>query len=140
MMSFLDSIAFLTFGLGLLHFVIGGVWYSPLGFSEVWTRGLGLTRADIRESRINMRAALAASAIMSFCQVATIVWLVSLLAVPSAALGAGLGTALAVAFCLLPMVKDRVWADRPWSVIWVDAGYEITAGALVGLIAGWSLS
>jgi hypothetical protein len=30
------------------------------------------------------------------------------------------------------MVKDRVWADRPWSVVLVDGGYETVAGAVAG--------
>jgi hypothetical protein len=35
------------------------------------------------------------------------------------------------------MVKDRVWADRAWSVVAVDGGYEVAAGAAAGGIAAW---
>jgi len=53
--------------------------------------------------------------------------------------GAAIGALVAIAFAFLPMVKDRVWADRPWSVILVDAGYEILGAAMVGGLAAWWL-
>jgi hypothetical protein len=35
------------------------------------------------------------------------------------------------------MLKDRVWADRPWPVVLVDGGHETVAGAVAfGVAAG----
>ena len=53
---------------GLAHFLIGGLWYSPLMFSRIWMRGLGLTESDIKEGHFNMWLALSASAFASFAQ------------------------------------------------------------------------
>jgi hypothetical protein len=125
--------------LGVLHFLIGGIWYSPVGFAQVWIRGLGVTRADIDEARINVKAALAASALASIVQAAVLVMLVQALAPVSIVQGALLGSGIAFAFAFLPMLKDRVWADRAWSVIAVDAGYEIAAAALIGGLSAWWL-
>lgn len=125
--------------LALLHFVIGGLWYSPLAFAEAWMSGLGVTQADISEARINTKAALAASALASFAQAAVIIVLLRQISAPSIFVGLTLGAAIAAAFSFLPMLKDRVWADRPWSVILIDAGYEVVAAAVVGGLAVWLL-
>ncbi len=123
--------------LGVLHFVLGGIWYSRLGFSHIWMRGLGVTQADISEARINVNAALAASALASAAQAAALVWVWSQAGIDSPIFGALLGAVIAAAFSFLPMLKDRVWADRAWSVILVDAGYEVTGAAIVGGLAAW---
>lgn len=123
--------------LGTLHFVIGGLWYGPFGFSAVWMRGLGVTQADIAEARIDVRAALAASALASVAQAAVLIWLLQQIGSVGLVKGALIGVGIAFAFSFLPMLKDRVWADRAWSVILVDAGYEMAAAALVGGLAAW---
>ena len=125
--------------LGLLHFAIGGLWYSPLAFAGPWMRGLGLTQADIREAKVNIPASLAASAIASMAQAATLVLLISALPTSSIATGAIVGAGVALAFSFLPMLKDRLWADRPWSVVLIDGGYEVLAAAVVGTLAAWWL-
>ena len=33
---------------GLAHFLIGGLWHSPLVFSDIWMRGPGLTEIDTK--------------------------------------------------------------------------------------------
>ena len=101
---------------GLAHFLIGGLWYSPLMFSKIWMRGLGLTESDIKEGHFNMWLALSASAFASFAQAA------------------------ALAFGFTPMLRDRVWANRPWPVILVDAGYECAGGAVAGAIIALMLA
>lgn len=126
-----------TLALGVLHFLIGGLWYSPVGFSAVWMRGLGITPQDIKEARISVSAGLAASAAASLAQVMVLVGLLHRIGSVSALEGALIGVTIAFAFSFLPMLKDRVWAGRAWSVILVDAGYEVVAAALIGGLAGW---
>lgn len=122
---------------GVVHFVIGALWYSPAGFAGPWMRGLGITPSDIAEARVDMRAALGASALASFAQAAVLVLLFAMLGLPGVAGGVVVGGLLGFAFGALPMVKDRVWADRAWSVVLVDGGYEVVAGATAGGIAAW---
>jgi hypothetical protein len=121
--------------LGVLHFVIGGLWYSPLAFAERWMQGLGITHADIREARIDTKAAVAASALASFAQATVIILLLRQMPNPSVLTGSLWGLVIAGAFSFLPMLKDRVWADRSWSVILIDAGYELVAAGAVGALA-----
>lgn len=123
--------------LGVVHFLIGGLWYSPLGFSVIWMRGLGVTAEDIAEARINIWAGLAVSASASLLQTAVLVWVLFQIGDVDLLTGAAVGAVAATAFSFLPMLKDRVWADRAWSVILVDAGYEVVAAAIVGGLAVW---
>jgi hypothetical protein len=120
---------------GIVHFLIGAGWYSPVGFAGPWMRGLGITPADIAEARVDMRAAIGASALASVVQAGVLVALFAMLGVPEVAGGALAGGLVGFAFGALPMVKDRVWADRAWSVVLVDGGYEVVAGAAAGAIA-----
>jgi hypothetical protein len=100
-------------------------------------RGLGITPEDIAEARVDMRAALAASALASVAQAGVLVVIFAMLGVPGVAAGAFAGGLLGFAFGALPMVKDRVWADRAWPVLLVDGGYEVAAGAVAGgIVAG----
>ncbi len=122
---------------GVVHFVIGALWYSPVGFAGPWMRGLGITPSDIAEARVDMRAALGASALASFAQAGVLVLLFAMLGLPGVAGGVVAGGLRGFAFGALPMVKDRVWADRAWSVVLVDGGYEVVAGAAAGGIAAW---
>ncbi len=125
---------------GLVHFLIGGLWYSPLLFSKIWMQGLGLTETDIKEAPVNIWLALLASALASFAQAIALTWLFVTLAMPSIAMGALIGAAAALAFGFTPMLRDRVWANRPWPVILVDAGYECVGGAVAGALIAWMLS
>ena len=124
---------------GIVHFLIGAAWYSPRGFGGPWMRGLGITPADIAEARVDMRAALGASALASLAQAGVLAALFATLGLPGIAGGLLIGGLLGLAFGALPMVKDRVWADRAWSVVLVDGGYEIAAGAVAGGILAWLL-
>ncbi len=36
---------------GLVSFVIGGFWYSPLLFGNIWMKSLGLTKKDIDKAK-----------------------------------------------------------------------------------------
>lgn len=130
---------FIGLVLGTLHFFLGGAWYSPIGFGKPWMRGLGITQEDIAEAGINVGAGLVVSALLSLMQTATLIVVLVGMGSVSALEGAAIGAIIAIAFSLLPMVKDRVWADRVWSVILVDAGYEILAAAMVGGFAAWWL-
>jgi hypothetical protein len=120
---------------GAVHFLIGAAWYSPAGFARPWMRGLGITPADIAEARVDMRAALGASALASFAQAGVLVALFAMLGLPGVAGGALIGGLVGFAFGALPMVKDRVWADRAWPVVLVDGGYETVAGGVAGGVA-----
>jgi hypothetical protein len=124
---------------GLAHFLIGGFWYSPLGFSRIWMEGLGLRQEDIAEARVNIPLALLGSALSSFAQAIALVWIFALTGAPSLAVGGLIGGVLGLAFGTMPMLRDRFWADRPWSVIFVDGSYEIVGGIAVGVIAAWWL-
>jgi hypothetical protein len=127
-------------GAGLAHFLIGGLWYSPLMFSKQWMTGLGLTMDDIKEVPVDMRMALLASAASSFVQAAALVWLFVTHLSPTPFVGALIGLVAAFAFGFMPMWRDRVWANRPWSVILIDAGYECVAGTVAGALAALVLT
>lgn len=124
--------------LAVVRFLIGGLWYSPLLFARPWMRGLGITQTDIDQSGISKSRALLASAAASLVQVLVLAWLLRLAAVTAPMLGALVGIAASAAFGLLPGIKDRVWVDRPWSVILIDHGYELVAAAICGAaLAYW---
>lgn len=125
-------------GAAALHFGIGGAWYSPALFGRAWMRGLGLTAEDIAEGKVDLAAALATSALASLVQVGALLAAVLLFGLGEAWQGAALGAGAALAFGLMPMLRDRAWGDRPWAVVLVDAGHEVAAGAAAGAVLAWA--
>jgi hypothetical protein len=60
---------------------------APSGFAGPWMRGLGITPEDIAEARVDMRAALGASALASLAQAGALVALFAMLGLPGIAGG-----------------------------------------------------
>jgi len=124
---------------GALHFLIGGLWYSPLLFGQIWMRGLGLTPQDIEGGRISMVQALGTSALSSLIQTAALAWLFWSAGLTSVGAGALTGAVLSLALGGAPVLRERVWTDRPWPVVFVDLGHEAVAGTAAAALVAWWL-
>lgn len=124
---------------GTAHFATGGVWYNVPMISRAWLQGFGITSVDLRESNIGMGSALLASGAGSFGQAAMLAILFTLVGEISIWTGALVGAGLAVTFGVAPILRDKVWADRPWSLFLIDSGHEVLSGAAAGAAVAWWL-
>ena len=102
----------------VLGFVIGGLWYSPLGFARVWMQAAGLTEEQTRQAQMGR--------IFGFAMLAQLVMAFNLAAFigPKASLGFGVFLMLVGLFFLLERFVDidlRLLLDW-WPLLLVGFG------------------
>ena len=117
-----------------LGFVIGGLWYSPLGFARVWLAAAGIDEAQARRASTPRVFALAALAqlVIAFNLAAFIG--------PRADLGFGLlaGLAAGLGWVAMSLGVIYLFEQRPLRLWLVNAGYQVLTYALMGaLLAVW---
>ena len=114
-------------------FVVGGLWYSPLLFGHAWMRANNFTEAQVNafpKGRM-FGCAIPLCLIMAmnlaiFLAEATTDWVWGMTA--GALAGAGwVATGIAVV---------ALFENKSWAYILINAGYNIVAFVLMGLIIG----
>ena len=123
-------------GLGIGHFLLGGLWYSPLMMSKPWMHAMGLRSEDISEGGMSMTRALVVSAITSFMTAYFLSFLLAFTSDATAVMGALFGFFAWLVFGLSSYARAHVWEDRPIKLIAIDSGYEVLGATVVGGILG----
>ncbi|MBL8342184.1 MAG: DUF1761 domain-containing protein [Rubrivivax sp.] len=116
----------------LLSFLIGGLWYSPLLFANVWMKEAGLTEAQTKAApmgRIFGLAALA-SVVMSFNLAAFIG--------PKASLAFGLfaGAAAGLGWVAMSLGVIYLFEQRSLRLWLINSGYQVVSYTLMGGLLG----
>ena len=116
----------------LVHFAIGGLWYSPLAFSRAWMREAGLDEQRLRSAPMGRIFGLAflATLVMALNLAAFIGRGAGLAFAVSAGLAAGLGWA-AMSLAVLYLFERR--SLRLWLI---NAGYLVLAFGAMGAVLG----
>jgi hypothetical protein len=117
----------------LSNFILGGFWYSPLGFGKVWMRETGLTDEAIQE--VNMAKvfglAFLASLVISFN--------LAMFLGPESTLQTGMFYGFLAGFGWVAMAFgiNDLFERRSFKLFAVNAGYHTIAFSLVGAIIGF---
>lgn len=115
-----------------LCFLVGGLWYSPLGFQRVWMQAAGIDEARARQAPVGRIFGLTALAqlVMAFNLAAFIG--------PKASLGFGLAAGLAAGLGWVAMSLGVIYLfeQRPFKLWLVNAGYQVVIYTLMGAVIG----
>jgi hypothetical protein len=116
----------------LVHFAIGGLWYSPLMFSRAWMREAGLDEAQLRGAPMGRIFGLAflATLVMAFNLAAFVGRDASL----GFAIGAGLATGLG--WVAMSMGIVYLFERRSLKLWLINSGYLVVAFTAMGAILG----
>jgi hypothetical protein len=116
----------------VVHFAIGGLWYSPLLFARAWQREAGLSDEQLRQAPMGRIFALAllAALVMAFNLAAFIGTKASFGFAVFAGLAAGLGW-VAMSVGVLYLFERRSF--RLWLI---NSGYLVVAFTAMGAILG----
>ena len=110
-------------------FVLGGLWYSVL-FAKVWQRAAGVTDEQLKHGQVRVFVGSALLAIVQALSLSSFIgaggWAFGLFA----GLAAGL-TWVAAAFGV-----NYLFERRPLSLFFTNAGYNVLAFSLMGLLIG----
>ncbi|HNR84144.1 DUF1761 domain-containing protein [Ottowia sp.] len=116
----------------VVHFAIGGLWYSPLAFSRAWQREAGLSDEQLRQAPMARIFGLAflAALVMAFNLAAFIGAKASLGFAVFAGFATGLGW-VAMSLGVLYLFERRSF--KLWLI---NSGYLVLAFTAMGAILG----
>ncbi len=116
----------------VLGFVIGGLWYSPLGFARVWMQAAGLTEEQTRQAPMGR--------IFGFAMLAQLVMAFNLAAFigPKASLGFGVfaGFAAGLGWVAMSLGVIYLFEQRPLKLWLVNSGYQVVTYTVMGAVLG----
>ncbi|MCF7805397.1 MAG: DUF1761 domain-containing protein [Candidatus Marinimicrobia bacterium] len=121
---------------GVLYYVIGAAWYSPVLFARPWMDALGFTKEDLEDG------AGAKAYILTFVNALIMAFVLACIveAFGATTVWAGLqgGFWCWLGFVATTMATNSVFAGRSLKLYAIDSGYHLV-GLLVmgGLLAIW---
>ena len=121
---------------GSVGFAVGGLWYAPFAFGQVWLRHTTVKPEDLQSSVTLGRTLIALAGVV----VQALVLALVLAAARITELVPTLGTAslLWAGFTAAPSLVDAIEARRPLVSWMVDAGHRLTAAlAMAVVLAVW---
>jgi len=116
----------------LSAFLLGGIWYSPLGFHESWKAAAQLSDAQLRQ-RSPLRT-FGGALLLSL--VAAAVFALFLGPSPSLTLGLGAGFAAGLCWVAASFGINYLFECRPLKLLLINGGYHTLQFTLYGLILG----
>ena len=123
---------------GVVIFVLGGLWYSPLLFAKRWVALIGKSEGELKA---NAGSAPLSYIFVFVCGVVT-AWLMALVVgnfSPSSALdGAIIGAMCWLGFAGATSFGTSLFSGKPKSLWLIDSGFNLVSFVLAGVIlATW---
>lgn len=122
---------------GSVGFAVGGLWYAPFAFGQVWLRYTTVKPEDLQADVALLPTLLALGGVVAQAAVLHLV----LVASGATGLPAALGVAalLWAGFTAAPSLVDALEARRPLVGWMVDAGHRLMAAlAMAAVLALWA--
>jgi hypothetical protein len=122
---------------GIIYFVIGGLWYSPVLFSKTWSAGHKIVMPTNDAEKAEFRKKMPMQMITTFvCCMALTTALACLISAfylytPKAGFKIGL---LASVFSCVPIIMSHSFTGKSLKIILIDAGYHFIGLIAVGII------
>lgn len=117
---------------GITAFVIGGLWYSPLMFSNIWAKEAGWTKEAMDAAKNKkMHGAYLTQFVLALVKMFVLAFLVSALNISDFAGALQLAFWIWFGFELTGMIGSMLWENKSWKYVAINAGH-----GLVNLIVG----
>jgi hypothetical protein len=116
----------------LASFAIGSVWYSPVLFSKVWQREVGVS--DEKAKGANMPLIFGMSFVLQF--LAALVFAMFLGPRPGLAFGVGAGFAAGLFWVAGAMGVSYLFEQRSLKLWLINGGYNVVTFTAFGAILG----
>ena len=114
--------------------VIGGLWYSPIGFGKLWMKLSSLTPKQLEEAK---KKNMTKSYVLTFISLLVMSYILALFINSTGHLG-GLVTAFLIwlGFIAMVGVGSVLWDNKPWSLYALNMAYWLVALLVMGVILG----
>lgn len=129
-LGLMDAVAVIVAAVS--SFVVGGLWYGPL-FGKAWMRAAGISQEKAGEA--NMGRVMGLSLVLQLIAAAVLLMFIG----PDAAPAFAIAAAAAVGACWVAPALGVVYLfeQRPFAHWAVNAGYQVVAFTLMGVILGF---
>jgi predicted membrane protein len=117
----------------VVNFILEAVWYSI--FYQQWLSGIGRTDAWLK-GRLPIPLQFGTAVVCAVVMAAAISCVVQLTGPQTAYRGMRVATALWMGFNITVWATEYVFEVRPWSLLFINAGFWLIGMNLMGLIVG----
>ena len=123
---------------GVVIFMIGGLWYSPVLFAKRWVALIGKSEAELKASAGSMPMSYL---MVLLCGLVT-AWVMALVVgnfAPGTAVdGAMIGALSWLGFAGVTSFGTALFSDKPKALWLIDSGYNLVSFVVAGIIlAAW---
>ena len=119
-------------------FAIGAVWYSPVLFAKPWMAAHGFTLESMAAMRSTMARSYAISFACLLVMAAVLAALLGRTGIVGAMHGARLAAFIWLGFAATIGLTANVYAKRPRSLFFIDAGHQLVYMTVMGaILAAW---
>ncbi len=125
---------------GVVIFVLGGLWYSPVLFAKPWTRLMGQTEEEIKAlmAAPGAKAAMAGMYAMAFVVALVTSWVLAIVLNHfgnlSALRGAEVGALCWLGFAATTSFATSLFSTQPKALWLINSGYNLVSFVLSGII------
>ena len=130
----LNYLAVLT--AGVLIFMLGGLWYSPMLFAKPWMAGMGKSEAEFKASAADMNMALSYGSVFLCGLITAVVLAIVLngLGATTALAGACVGALCWLGFAGATSFGTALFAGKPKALWLIDSGFNLVSFVVAGII------
>src|ERR1700687_5929164 len=127
---------------GVVIFVLGGLWYSPLLFAKPWTRLMGKTEEEMKAYMASPKAKREMPLMygMAFVTALVTAWVMAIVVnhfAPASVLrGAEVGTLCWLGFAATTSYATAMFSTQPKALWLINSGYNLVSFVLAGAILG----
>jgi len=117
---------------GSVGFAVGGLWYAPFAFGQVWLRYTTVKAEDLEADVALLPTVLALAGVV--VQAAVLQLVLAATATEGLVPALGIATLLWTGFTAAPSLVDALEARRPLVSWMVDAGHRLAAALAMGAV------
>ena len=121
----------------LVTFFLGGLWYSPAMFEEMWMNANGYSEEQVKQLQAALGVIGFGSALLAYLAMALVfALLAAALGVNSIGGGLLLGGLIWLGFVATTGLTVNLFSVRPLSTLLIDAAYQLVFLLITGAILG----
>jgi len=118
----------------IVGFMLGGLWFSPVMFSNRWMAALGKSKEQLGKPG----PALVLSFIVTLVTATALAVLLRIMPLTTTPGALRLGLTIGVVFYALATASDFAYTGWPRTIYWIQASYHVVMIAVMAvIIAAW---
>lgn len=119
---------------------LGALWYSPVLFVNPWMKELGITGRDPEKAKKDMPRVMGIQLIATIVMALVLSWVVQMMGVTTALVGAKVGFMLWLGFMATVGVSEVVFEKRSVRWFFIHCGYSLVQMIVMGgILGGWKV-